>query len=129
MVARLASSGGRLLGCKSELLPSRTQDLSRSIRSSEPRKCTPPFKMVILDRRGTVVFECKVNKDGRGGPSDWCAGYGTLISPLLHCLPTARSSRARSSSSGRHPVIEARSCSRGPPQEFRNAATSLLNRS
>ncbi len=38
------------------------------IRSSEPRKCTPPFKMVILDRRGTVVFECKVNKDGKVRP-------------------------------------------------------------
>ena len=38
------------------------------IRSSEPRKCSPPFKMVILDRRGTVVFECKVNKDGRVRP-------------------------------------------------------------
>jgi hypothetical protein len=38
------------------------------IRSSEPRKCSPPFKMVILDRRGTVVFECKVNKDGKVRP-------------------------------------------------------------
>jgi hypothetical protein len=38
------------------------------IRSSEPRKCSPPFKMVILDKRGTVVFECKVNKDGKVRP-------------------------------------------------------------
>jgi hypothetical protein len=38
------------------------------IRSSERRKCSPPFKMVILDKRGTVVFECKVNKDGKVRP-------------------------------------------------------------
>jgi len=38
------------------------------IRSSEPRKCSPPFKMVILDKRGTVVFECKVIKDGKVRP-------------------------------------------------------------
>lgn len=38
------------------------------IQPSEPRKCIPPFKMVIIDRRGTVVFECKVSKDGRVKP-------------------------------------------------------------
>lgn len=38
------------------------------IRPSEPRKCSPPFKMVIIDRRGAVVFECKVGKDGRVRP-------------------------------------------------------------
>jgi hypothetical protein len=38
------------------------------IRPSEPRKCSPPFKMVIIDRRGTVVFECKVGKGGRVRP-------------------------------------------------------------
>jgi hypothetical protein len=38
------------------------------IRPSEPRKCSPPFKMIIIDRRGTVVFECKVNKDGKVRP-------------------------------------------------------------
>ncbi len=38
------------------------------IRPSEPRKCSPPFRMVILDRRGTVVFECKVSKDGKVRP-------------------------------------------------------------
>lgn len=35
------------------------------IEPSEPRKCVPPFKMVIMDRRGTVVFKCKVSKGGR----------------------------------------------------------------
>jgi hypothetical protein len=35
------------------------------IRPSEPRKCSPPFKMVIIDKRGTVVFECQVSKGGR----------------------------------------------------------------
>jgi hypothetical protein len=38
------------------------------IRPSEPRKCSPPFKMVIIDKRGTVVFECNVSKDGRVRP-------------------------------------------------------------
>lgn len=38
------------------------------IRPSEPRKCSPPFKMVIIDRQGSVVFECKVSKDGRVRP-------------------------------------------------------------
>jgi hypothetical protein len=38
------------------------------IRPSEPRKCSPPFKMVIIDRLGTVVFECRVSKDGRVRP-------------------------------------------------------------
>ena len=35
------------------------------MRSSEPRKCSPPFNMVIIDNRGTVVFECNVSKDGK----------------------------------------------------------------
>lgn len=38
------------------------------IRPSEPRKCSPPFKMVIIDRSGTVVFECRVSKGGRVRP-------------------------------------------------------------
>jgi hypothetical protein len=38
------------------------------IRPSEARKCSPPFKMVIIDRRGTVVFECNVSKDGKVRP-------------------------------------------------------------
>lgn len=38
------------------------------IRPSEPGKCSPPFKMVIIDKRGTVVFECNVNKDGKVRP-------------------------------------------------------------
>jgi hypothetical protein len=38
------------------------------IRPSETRKCSPPFKMVIMDRRGSVVFKCKVSKDGRVKP-------------------------------------------------------------
>jgi len=38
------------------------------IRPSETRKCSPPFKMVIIDRRGSVVFECKVSRDGRVRP-------------------------------------------------------------
>jgi hypothetical protein len=38
------------------------------IRSSEPQKCSPPFKLVIIDKRGTVVFECDVSKDGKVRP-------------------------------------------------------------
>jgi len=38
------------------------------IRPDESRKCNPPFKMIIIDRCGTVVFECKVSKGGRVRP-------------------------------------------------------------
>ena len=38
------------------------------IRPSELGKCCPPFKMVIIDKRGTVVFECNVSNDGRVRP-------------------------------------------------------------
>jgi len=38
------------------------------IRPSEPGKCSPPFKMIIIDKSGTVVFECKVSKDGKVRP-------------------------------------------------------------
>jgi len=38
------------------------------IRPSEPQECSPPFKMVIIDKRGTVVFECNVSKDGKVRP-------------------------------------------------------------
>jgi hypothetical protein len=38
------------------------------IRPGEPRRCSPPFKMVIIDRSGTVVFECEVSKGGKVRP-------------------------------------------------------------
>jgi len=38
------------------------------IRPSEPQECSPPFKMVIIDKGGTVVFECNVSKDGKVRP-------------------------------------------------------------
>lgn len=38
------------------------------IRPSEPRRCSPPFKMVIIEKSGTVVFECEVSKGGRVRP-------------------------------------------------------------
>src|SRR6266699_3216066 len=38
------------------------------MRSSEPRKCSPPFNMVIIDKRGTVVFECNVSREGKVRP-------------------------------------------------------------
>src|SRR5712691_538969 len=38
------------------------------IRPSESRGCSPPFKMVIIDKCGTVVFEGKVSKGGKVRP-------------------------------------------------------------
>jgi hypothetical protein len=38
------------------------------IRPSEARKCSPPFKLVIIDKCGSVVFECKVSRDGKVRP-------------------------------------------------------------
>ncbi len=38
------------------------------IKPGGSRKCSPPFKMTIIDRRGTVVFECRVSKGGRVRP-------------------------------------------------------------
>lgn len=38
------------------------------IGPNESRKCSPPFKMVIIDKRGTVVFEGKVSKGGKVRP-------------------------------------------------------------
>lgn len=38
------------------------------IRPAESPQCSPPFKMVIIDRCGTVVFECRVSKGGRVRP-------------------------------------------------------------
>jgi hypothetical protein len=38
------------------------------IRPSELRKCSPPFTMLIIDSNGTVVFECRVSKDGKVRP-------------------------------------------------------------
>jgi len=38
------------------------------IRPNESRKCSPPFKMVIVDKYGAVVFEGKVGKDGKVRP-------------------------------------------------------------
>src|SRR5260370_38396996 len=38
------------------------------IRPSEPRKCSPPFKMIIIDKSGAVVFDCKVSRAGKVRP-------------------------------------------------------------
>jgi hypothetical protein len=38
------------------------------IRPGEPRKCSPPYKMVIIGSAGTVVFECRVSKEGKVRP-------------------------------------------------------------
>jgi hypothetical protein len=44
------------------------EEMMGFIRPSEPRKCSPPFKMVIIDKCGSVVFECKVSKHGKVRP-------------------------------------------------------------
>ena len=38
------------------------------IRPCEHRKFSPPFKMLIIDSGGSVVFECRVSKDGKVRP-------------------------------------------------------------
>src|SRR3989454_11950232 len=38
------------------------------IRPGESRKCSPPFKMAIIGRCGTVVFECEVSQGGKERP-------------------------------------------------------------
>src|SRR5229473_812839 len=76
------------------------------IRPSETRKCSPPFKMVIIDNCGTIVFECKVSKDGKVGRSDRRAGCDIFIFRRLPCSRTVRSSHAHSSSSTQRPPVE-----------------------
>ncbi len=75
-----STSSGLRTGIKNKWLPARqtmsyqhiagglADEMMGFIRPSEPRKCSPPFKMVIIDRSGTVVFECKVSKDGKVRP-------------------------------------------------------------
>src|SRR5260370_34581051 len=63
------------------------------MRSSEPRKCSPPFNMVIIDNRGTVVFECNVSKDGKIGLSELREQCCTVISRRLQCLRAGRKPR------------------------------------
>jgi hypothetical protein len=40
-------------------------EMARQIRSSESRKFGPPFKLVIIDNRGVVVFSCEVGRNGK----------------------------------------------------------------
>src|SRR5260370_38420945 len=57
------------------------------IRPSEPRKCSPPFKMVILDKHGTVVFECNVRKDGKVRPFGLVHWIRSSHFPSIALLP------------------------------------------
>ena len=34
------------------------------LRCTEPRKSSPPFRLVIVGNHGGVVFECEVGEDG-----------------------------------------------------------------
>jgi hypothetical protein len=36
-----------------------------SLPHAESRECSPPFRLVIVGKRGAVVFECEVARDGR----------------------------------------------------------------
>jgi hypothetical protein len=46
-------------------------EMARIVRSTETRKFSPPFKLVIIDNRGGVVFTGEVGRNGklrRSGP-------------------------------------------------------------
>jgi hypothetical protein len=46
-------------------------EMARLVRTTETRKFSPPFKLVIIDNRGTVVFTGEVGRNGklrRSGP-------------------------------------------------------------
>jgi hypothetical protein len=46
-------------------------EMARLVRTTETRKFSPPFKLVIIDNRGGVVFTGEVGRNGklrRSGP-------------------------------------------------------------
>jgi hypothetical protein len=46
-------------------------EMARLVRNTETRKFSPPFKLVIIDNRGGVVFTGEVGRNGklrRSGP-------------------------------------------------------------
>src|ERR1700732_5069706 len=46
-------------------------EMARLVRATETRKFSPPFKLVIIDNRGGVVFTGEVGRNGklrRSGP-------------------------------------------------------------
>jgi hypothetical protein len=46
-------------------------EMARLVRTTETRKFSPPFQLVIIDNRGGVVFTGKVGRNGkllRSGP-------------------------------------------------------------
>jgi hypothetical protein len=45
-------------------------EMAGLLRSNEPRGFSPPFRLVILNRGGAVVFQCEVSKDGEVRPWD-----------------------------------------------------------
>lgn len=55
--ARFASYQSVVGGLASEMVG--------SLPHAESRECCPPFRLVIVGKRGAVVFECKVGRDGR----------------------------------------------------------------
>lgn len=47
-------------------------EMAEHVRTTEPRKFCAPFKLVIVDPQGAVVFSCEVDKDWKvlhQGPS------------------------------------------------------------
>jgi hypothetical protein len=51
------------------LISSLVSEMSRLIRTTETRKWSPPFRLVIVDNRGCVAFSCGVQSDGTVRPS------------------------------------------------------------
>jgi hypothetical protein len=100
------------------------------IRPSEPRRCSPPFKMIIIDKGGTVVFECKVSKDGKVEPLGSVRRVRDSHFPATALLTDSSFVTRTFLIECATPSNEAgqRSCIGISAQEFRNAASSLLNR-
>lgn len=59
---------GQILSGKA-LISSLVSETSRLIRTTETRKWSPPFRLVIVDNRGCVAFSCGVQSDGKVRPS------------------------------------------------------------
>jgi len=60
---------GQILSGKA-LVSSLVSEMARLIRTTEARKWSPPFKLVIVDNRGCVALSCGVQWDGKVRPSN-----------------------------------------------------------
>jgi hypothetical protein len=55
---------GQILSGKT-LISSLVSEMSRLVRTTETRKWSPPYRLVIVDNRGRVAFSCGVQSDGK----------------------------------------------------------------